>query len=31
LQKLVKKIPGTPEGQVPVHEKRNAIYTGVQR
>lgn len=28
---LVKTIPGTPEGQTPVHELKNPIYTGVQK
>lgn len=30
-QKLVKKIPGSPEGQEQVHEKKNPVWVGVQR
>ena len=30
-QKLAKKIPGSPEGQPPIHEKKNPVLTGVQR
>ncbi|KAI0700594.1 NADH dehydrogenase, alpha subcomplex, subunit 8 [Cytidiella melzeri] len=28
---LVKTIPGTPEGQIPIHEVKNPIHTGVQK
>ncbi|KAI0340784.1 NADH dehydrogenase, alpha subcomplex, subunit 8 [Trametopsis cervina] len=28
---LVKTIPGTPEGKVPIHEVTNPIHTGVQK
>ncbi|KAG8938867.1 hypothetical protein FRC03_006833, partial [Tulasnella sp. 419] len=28
---LVKTIPGTPEGQVPIHEKKNPVFTSVQK
>ncbi|KAI0082527.1 NADH dehydrogenase, alpha subcomplex, subunit 8 [Panus rudis PR-1116 ss-1] len=28
---LTKTIPGTPEGQTPIHEKKRPIYTGVQK
>jgi NADH dehydrogenase (ubiquinone) 1 alpha subcomplex subunit 8 len=31
LQSLKKTIPGTPEGQVPVHEKKRPIFTTVQK
>lgn len=30
FQKLAKKIPGTPEGQAPVHEKKNPVWKGMQ-
>ena len=30
-QKLEKKIPGAPEGQVPIQDKKNPIFIGVQR
>jgi hypothetical protein len=29
-QNLRKEIPGTPEGQAPVHEKKNPIYGNFQ-
>ncbi|KAI0797056.1 NADH dehydrogenase, alpha subcomplex, subunit 8 [Abortiporus biennis] len=28
---LVKTIPGAPEGQTPVHELKNPVYTGLQK
>ena len=28
---LTKTIPGTPEGQTPIHEKLNPIYKPVQK
>jgi len=28
---LTKTIPGTPEGQEPIHEKKNPIFTRVQK
>lgn len=31
VQKLAKKIPGSPEGQPQIHEKKNPIWSGVQR
>ncbi|PWN52048.1 putative NADH dehydrogenase 22K chain precursor [Violaceomyces palustris] len=29
--KLVKNIPGSPEGQPQIHEKKNPVWSGVQR
>lgn len=31
LQGLKKTIPGSPEGQVPVHEKKSPVFTRVQK
>lgn len=31
LQGLSKNIPGSPEGQPQIHEKKNPVYKGVQR
>lgn len=30
LQQLKKEIPGTPEGQEPIHEKKSPIYSRIQ-
>lgn len=30
-QGLTKTIPGTPEGQTPIHEKKSPVFTAIQK